>query len=1166
MRPFDWSDAGLFLTLLPGPRGRDGLPGSVSFWKTRVEDRGGETAFSVGLLYGPSGSGKTSLVKAGILPRLDKLVRPVYMEASPGRTEAQLAAALRHHFPELPKECGLVEAVAAIREGDSVPSGVKVLVVLDQFEQWLHAHPNEPQAELLGALRQCDGRRLRALLLVRDDFWMAITRLFKALEVPLVEGGNSASVELFDAAHARKVLVEFGIACERFPGGPTGPGPEASRFLDLAVAEMTGPDDRVMPVRLSLFAEMVRRRPWTPATLRALDGVKGIGVTFIKEAFDLTTSPPLYRLHRRAAQSVLQSLLPAPASVLRGNPRSGRELLEAAGYVDRPGDFADLMRVLDTELRMVTPIDPDGTGEGQIAPGLDPGEAYYQLTHDFLIGPIREWIERKQRATRSGRARLRLAIIAASWADRPSPKRLPSPVEWAGILWHTRPRSWSADERRMMRAATRHHLTRTVAALTLIGAVSFVFKHVLDGERAAAVLGRALNADYQKLSGMLPEVDSYMDRLRPQIERLEHDPKASDRDRGVALLLLHRDRPASARAAALRSRLREAGPDEVSLIRDTLAAHPSDSGVAELRIDLFDESEPLAARLRRISRGAPWRASDPSGTPTIEARGPRPGTGAGRRGPPDRPSLAGSTRSRWPPGVLVTQYRRSDSFARSRPGPRPQQSVRRGGGPGRSARVTRRLARSGPMAEFEATAREAALVFSHKLRRPSTDRASGFEVLREVVATSTRLEAGDDVLFERTGRGAAECALGRVLGDSDPLRAALRHREDPSLRTRTIQRIATLGLAPRNLLGQEWADLDPAQRQGVLLAWAETPVNGLSPAVQAEMVQTVRDRYVTDPDPGVHSAAELLLNRWGRADQLVLPDEEKHRHLSSASGRGWEPGPNDHNFVILPGGQVFQMGSPEGETDRFERETRHYRLIKRTLAVATTEVTVEQFQQFKSEYVRNSRYAREPGCPAGEVSWYEAVRYCNWLSKKAGLLPDQRCYPDDEDIKEGMVLPDDAFDRPGYRLPTEAEWEYFCRAGTETCRPWGESEDFLSRYAWTSLNSRSRLSPAGRLLPNEFGLFDTIGSLWEWCHEGPSGPEYYDDYPQGTDKDHPAPDKFRGVTSNRDDWRIVRGGVFDDGPPRARSAHRDIVKAGQGSYSYGFRVVRTVVATTKAPE
>jgi serine/threonine protein kinase len=254
-RAFDWSDADSFLNLLPGPRGRDGLPESVSFWKSRIEDPRGVMCFSVGLLYGPSGSGKSSLVKAGILPRLDKsLVHPVYVEASSGRTEAQLTTALRRAFPSLPAKSGLAETVAAITEGGSVPPGVKVLLVLDQFEQWLHAHPNDPDAELLRALRQCDGQRLQALLLVRDDFWMAITRVFKAIEVPLVEGGNSTPVEVFDATHARKVLVEFGIACERLPDESSAPGPEASKFLDQAIGEMTGSDGRVMPVRLSLFA------------------------------------------------------------------------------------------------------------------------------------------------------------------------------------------------------------------------------------------------------------------------------------------------------------------------------------------------------------------------------------------------------------------------------------------------------------------------------------------------------------------------------------------------------------------------------------------------------------------------------------------------------------------------------------------------------------------------------------------------------------------------------------------------------------------------------------------------------------------------------------------------------------------------------------------------
>src|SRR5262249_39884659 len=160
-----------------------------------------------------SGGGKSSLVKAGLLPRLDERVRPVHVEASADRTEAQLSIALRRALPRLSDGCGPAEALAEIRGSDGAPPGVQVLVVLDQLEQWLHAHPNEPEAELVRALRQCDGRRLQALLLVRDDFWLAITRFFGALEIPLVEGGNSAPVELFDAVHARRVLFEYGRSC-----------------------------------------------------------------------------------------------------------------------------------------------------------------------------------------------------------------------------------------------------------------------------------------------------------------------------------------------------------------------------------------------------------------------------------------------------------------------------------------------------------------------------------------------------------------------------------------------------------------------------------------------------------------------------------------------------------------------------------------------------------------------------------------------------------------------------------------------------------------------------------------------------------------------------------------------------------------------------------------
>src|SRR5262249_2957488 len=168
LRAYDAADADFFLELLPGPRDRDGLPDSIRFWKTRIEQVDPDQTFSVGLLYGPSGCGKSSLVKAGLLPRLAEHGRTIYVEATAEGTEARLLKGLRKHCPDLPDDLGLVEALAELRRGRGVRAGQKVLLVLDQFEQWLHAKRGEDNTELVQALRQCDGGRVQGLVLVRD--------------------------------------------------------------------------------------------------------------------------------------------------------------------------------------------------------------------------------------------------------------------------------------------------------------------------------------------------------------------------------------------------------------------------------------------------------------------------------------------------------------------------------------------------------------------------------------------------------------------------------------------------------------------------------------------------------------------------------------------------------------------------------------------------------------------------------------------------------------------------------------------------------------------------------------------------------------------------------------------------------------------------------------
>ena len=214
---FDEDDAGFFLELVPGPRDRDGLPDGLRFWKTRIESTDPDRAFRVGLIYGPSGCGKSSLVKAGLLPRLGEHVVPVYVEATANEAEARLLRGIRKRFTSLAIDAGLVESLTILRRGQGLTPGRKALLVLDQFEQWLFARRGEPGAELVAALRQCDGEHLQALCLVRDDFWMAASRFMRDLEIDLVPDRNVAAVDLFSPKHARKVLAAYGRAFEALP-------------------------------------------------------------------------------------------------------------------------------------------------------------------------------------------------------------------------------------------------------------------------------------------------------------------------------------------------------------------------------------------------------------------------------------------------------------------------------------------------------------------------------------------------------------------------------------------------------------------------------------------------------------------------------------------------------------------------------------------------------------------------------------------------------------------------------------------------------------------------------------------------------------------------------------------------------------------------------------
>ena len=282
-----------------------------------------------------------------------------------------------------------------------------MLLVLDQFEQWLFARRGEQNTELVTALRQCDGEHVQAIVLVRDDFSTAAIRFMQSLEIPLHQGENSWLVDLFDLLHSEKVLAAFGRAYGRLPDGFDEQAREHEGFLKQAVRDLAQ-DGKVIPIRLSLFAEMLKGRPWTPKTLREVGGMAGVGLRFLKETFSEPTSPPEHRLHQEAAQSVLKSLLPEVGRDIKECMRSETELCKASGYADRPRDFEDLIHILNRELRLITPTRPEESA-AEIGRSSAAGDRHYQLTHDYLIPSLRDWLTEKQRETRRGRAELKLA-------------------------------------------------------------------------------------------------------------------------------------------------------------------------------------------------------------------------------------------------------------------------------------------------------------------------------------------------------------------------------------------------------------------------------------------------------------------------------------------------------------------------------------------------------------------------------------------------------------------------------------------------------------------------------------------------------------------------------------------------------------------------------------
>jgi formylglycine-generating enzyme required for sulfatase activity len=186
------------------------------------------------------------------------------------------------------------------------------------------------------------------------------------------------------------------------------------------------------------------------------------------------------------------------------------------------------------------------------------------------------------------------------------------------------------------------------------------------------------------------------------------------------------------------------------------------------------------------------------------------------------------------------------------------------------------------------------------------------------------------------------------------------------------------------------------------------------------------------------------------------------------------------------------------------------------------------------------------------VRWFDAVRFCQWLSERERIAEADWCYPGVlETPADKWQFPADLLSRRGYRLPTEAEWEYACRGGSTAAYPFGGDRRLLVRYAWFFDNSGEQSHSVGSLMPNDFGLFDMLGNAHEWCHDAwhnyqtPLNGYIFDDTQAA------PPPKLAN------EFRLLRGGSFDTIARQLRSADRTAAEASKNSQHLGFRVART---------
>ena len=1170
LRSFDASDASFFLELLPGPFDREGLPEGLRFWKTRIEETDPEKTFKVGLVYGPSGCGKSSLMKAGLLPRLSPKIIPIYLEATPDDTETRLLRAVRKAIPDA-EGGSLKEILSVIRRRKLVPSGGKLLLVLDQFEQWLFAEPVYAKASLTDALLQCDGGAIQAIVMVRDDFWISVSRFLRELDIPILERDNSALVDLFDLDHASKVLGLFGKAYGKLPDSTKAWSQDQNEFVRQAINGLSQ-DRKVISVRIAILADMMKSRDWTTAALREVGCIEGVGVTFLEEMFGSRHAPIQHRQHQEAVRGLLSALLPSTGTDIKGSMQSAASLQKAAGYENKPREFQELIDILDKNLRLITPVDDGTAAESGTSRG-------YQLAHDYMVPSMRDWLTQKQRETKKGRAELKLAERSAVWSANPENKQLPTLWEWWSIRRWTDNKRWTVPEQSLMRRAARVHAKNwgsSIACVLILGGITGYLFQQQSLRSQQEKITVALDSLQKTLGPAVPvNIEKLLEMQRPDLIRPELASRYSAASEPQEKLSL---------AYALSS----FGQVEVDYLISQIDAI-EDRDIGNLVEALGHDPVGSIEKLRQ--------AASACTTPELYRRKARLALAALSIGDTALPIDAVEFEGRTDHGIrtwFIDEFPRWElnraalvTTVKDSPSPALRSAVCLGLGQIPLKRI----------AEGEKTRIAELATTWYSLPDSSTHSASSW-LMRQWELPEPTLPDAEQMV---DGRNWMQNSQGVTFVRITPPAVELKPLPDPLEQVRqTLSQLESATpeqKAQANffywhgrslfLVGQyddALADLEAVSKMELddSMAGVRGEIDQLRLFALARLKRTeeadaaLAQWSATEPDAVYRNYVESLVPLWlGRkeaavarleqglagtesADRGVLYNlacaaalfaasesstaEEKRGWMDRSVGllERWSQGDDSSRNQMRSDPDLFVLHADP----RFVKlATERYRVPEEPYWLVNREVTRGEYEAFlddtnyDGEKPKDAKASRPDDStsptldhPAQNVSWCDAVMYCNWISRREGRRPVYR-FVGKEKIKDinGREIEVDQWEAvvgaTGYRLPREMEWEYATRAGSETDWSTGIEESLLAAYCQSYPSKLA--SPSGKKLPNAWGLHDMHGNVWESCWD---------------------------LYASEGSLRVRCGGSWDNVAADCRSAYRILDSPTRRDTRLGFRL------------